>query len=44
MDGLAACAPPEGTPYAIDTKEKRIEPRRLLFPADWDELIGGSSR
>ena len=33
-------APPQGPPYAIDTKDNRIGPRRRMWDADWDELIG----
>ena len=40
MDSLAAGAAPQGAPYAIDTKDNRIGPRRRLSAADWDELIG----
>ncbi len=40
MDALAAGAPPPGAPYAVDTKDHRIGPRRRMAPADWDELIG----
>src|SRR5262249_39839169 len=40
MDALAAGTPPQGAPYAIDTKDKRIGPRRRMSAADWDELIG----
>jgi hypothetical protein len=40
MEGLAAGAQPQGAPYAIDTKDNRIGPRRRLSSADWDELIG----
>jgi hypothetical protein len=40
MDALAAGVPPEGAPYALDTKDNRIGPRRRLSAADWDELIG----
>jgi len=40
MDSLAAGAPAQGAPYAIDTKDNRIGPRRRLSAADWDELTG----
>jgi hypothetical protein len=40
MEALAAGAPPQGAPYAIDTKDNRIGPRRRMSAADWDELIG----
>jgi hypothetical protein len=40
MAGLAAGTPPEGAPYAIDTRDRRIGPRRRLSAADWDRLIG----
>lgn len=40
MKALAANAKPPGAPYAIDTKDNRIGPRRRLSAADWDELIG----
>jgi len=40
MNSLAAGAPPQGAPYAIDSKDNRISPRRRLSAADWDELIG----
>jgi hypothetical protein len=40
MDALAAGAPPQGAPYALDTKDNRIGPRRRMSAADWDELIG----
>ena len=40
MEALAAGAPPQGAPYAVDTKDNRIGPRRRLSAADWDELIG----
>ena len=31
--------PPQGAPYAIDTKDNRIGPRRRMSAADWDALI-----
>jgi hypothetical protein len=40
MEALAAGAPPQGAPYAVDTKDNRIGPRRRMSAADWDELIG----
>lgn len=40
MDALAAGAPPPGAPYALDTKDNRIGPRRRMSATDWDELIG----
>ncbi|MCW5557780.1 MAG: hypothetical protein KIT22_08110 [Verrucomicrobiae bacterium] len=40
MDALATGAPPQGAPYALDTKDHRIGPRRRMSSADWDELIG----
>jgi hypothetical protein len=40
MDALAAGALPQGAPYALDTKDNRIGPRRRLSAADWDALIG----
>jgi hypothetical protein len=40
MNSVAAGAPPQGAPYAIDSKDNRISPRRRLSAADWDELIG----
>jgi hypothetical protein len=40
MDALAAGAPPQGAPFVIDAKDKRIGPRRRMSVADWDELIG----
>jgi hypothetical protein len=40
MQALATGAPPQGAPYAIDTKENKIGPRRRLTDTDWDELIG----
>lgn len=39
MNALATGAPPQGAPYAIDSKENRIGPRRRMTDADWDELI-----
>ena len=39
MAALAAGAPPQGPPYAIDSKENRIGPSRRLSLADWDEMI-----
>jgi hypothetical protein len=40
MEALAAGAPPQGAPYALDAKDNRIGPRRRMSAADWDELIG----
>lgn len=40
MDALAAGAPPQGAPYAHDSKNNRIGPSRRMSAADWDELIG----
>jgi hypothetical protein len=40
MEALAAGLPPRGAPYAIDTKDNRIGPRRRMSAADWDELVG----
>jgi hypothetical protein len=40
MDALAAGAPPQGAPYALDTKDNRIGLHRRMSAADWDELIG----
>src|SRR5262249_53923773 len=40
MNGVTAGASPQGAPYAIDTKDSRIGPRRRLSAADWEELIG----
>src|SRR5215831_8346344 len=40
MNALASGTPPQGAPYAIDTKDNRIGPRRRMSAADWDELIG----
>lgn len=39
IDAVAKGAPPQGAPYALDTKDNRIGPRRRMSPADWDELI-----
>jgi hypothetical protein len=39
MEALAAGTPPQGAPYAIDSKHRRIGPRRRMSSADWDELI-----
>jgi hypothetical protein len=36
---LETGAPPQGPPYAIDSKENRIGPSRRMSEADWDELI-----
>jgi hypothetical protein len=40
MAALAAGTPPQGAPYALDSKDNRIGPRRRMSAADWDELIG----
>jgi hypothetical protein len=40
MEALASGAAPQGAPYALDTKDNRIGPRRRMTAADWDELIG----
>ena len=40
MNALAAGAPPQGAPYALDTRDNRIGPRRRMSAVDWDELIG----
>jgi len=40
LEAIAAGAPPQGAPYAVDTKENRIGPSRRMSPADWDMLIG----
>lgn len=40
MDALASGAPPQSAPYAIDSKDNRIGPRRRMSAGDWDELIG----
>jgi hypothetical protein len=40
IHALAAGTPPEGAPYAFDTRDNRIGPSRRMSPADWDELIG----
>jgi hypothetical protein len=40
LKSLAASTPPQGAPYAIDSKDNRIGPRRRLSAANWDELIG----
>ena len=40
MAALAAGAPPQGAPYALDSRDNRIGPRRRMSAADWDELIG----
>jgi hypothetical protein len=31
--------PPQGAPYALDSKDNRIGPRRRMSAADWDEMI-----
>lgn len=38
-----AGTPPPGRPYAIDTKENRIRPRRTLGGKDWDTVIAALS-
>lgn len=40
MRAVAAGAPAQGAPYALDSKDNRIGPRRRMSAADWDELIG----
>ena len=40
MQAVAAGTPPQGAPYAIDTNENRISPRRRISDAGWDDLIG----
>jgi len=40
MDAVTAGAPPQGAPYALDTKDNHIGPRRRMSAAEWDELIG----
>jgi hypothetical protein len=40
MGAVAAGAPPQGAPYALNSKDNRIGPRRRMSAADWDELIG----
>jgi hypothetical protein len=39
MGALATGRPAQGAPYAIDTKDHRIGPRRRLSASDWDDLI-----
>jgi hypothetical protein len=39
MDAIDSGQPPQGAPYAIDTKENRIGPSRRPSAADWDQLI-----
>jgi len=39
MEALASGTSPQGAPYAIDTRDNRIGPRRRLTAADWDEFI-----
>ena len=36
---IAAGEPPQGAPYALDTKNNRIGPSRRMRDADWDALI-----
>jgi hypothetical protein len=40
MESVAKGTPPPDAPYAIDGREKRIGPRRLLTASEWDALIG----
>jgi len=40
MDALATGTPPQGPPYVLDAKDHRIGPRRRMWAADWDALIG----
>jgi len=40
LDALASGTPPQGPPYALDTKDNRIGPSRRMSAADWEELIG----
>jgi hypothetical protein len=40
MQAVAAGSPPQGAPYALDSKGNRIGPRRRMTAKDWDELIG----
>lgn len=40
MSALATGAPPQGAPYALDTKDNRAALRRRMSARDWDELIG----
>lgn len=40
MEAVATGARPQGAPYAIDSKESRIQPRRRMAASDWEELIG----
>lgn len=40
MEALAAGVAPQGAPYALETKDNRIVPRRRMSAAEWDELIG----
>jgi hypothetical protein len=40
MGAIAAGEPPQGAPYALDTRDNRIGPRRRMSTADWDELLG----
>lgn len=39
IGAIAAGAPPQGAPYALDTKENRIQPSRRMSAADWDDLV-----
>jgi hypothetical protein len=40
MEAIVAGEPPQGAPYAINTKDNRIGPSRRMSSADWDALIG----
>jgi hypothetical protein len=39
LDAVLTGSPPPGEPYAIDSGEKRIAPRRNLSGQEWDTLI-----
>ena len=39
LDAAVHGAPPAGAPYAIDAKEQRFGPRRLMSAAEWDDAI-----
>jgi hypothetical protein len=39
-DAVAKGAPSAVPPYAIDTKENRISPRRSLTEKEWDTIVG----
>ncbi|HKD05548.1 MAG TPA: hypothetical protein VKB79_06570 [Bryobacteraceae bacterium] len=40
IEAAATGTPPQGPPYALQSAENRIGPRRRMSAADWDELIG----